>query len=92
MKKITFEESTYWNENGVFQPEYEEMMKAKKEGKYTFTKAFIVMANRYYRYFNDGANPYKKIYNRDDIEEALEADMDNRICAEYKRFTKTMSK
>lgn len=72
----------YWNGNGRYQKEYEEMRAANWET----TKAYWTMSKRYYRFFNDGDLPYRGMGNETEIANRLEADMDARIASEYKRF------
>jgi len=93
--------NTYWNHNGELQSEYNEMLKAEHEGRFTFTKKSLGVFHTYYRYFNDGDLPgwargdwRLTTYGRwgrelnDAGEEELERRATERIAAEWKRYSK----
>lgn len=76
---------TYWNNEGRFEAEYNEMRNAG----FNFTKAEQNAFHRYYRYFNDGDLPMgaKYAWTRD-IEMYLEAQVSIAIAKAYVRFKK----
>lgn len=77
----------YWNGNGRYGKQVKEMDRAG----FSHTKAYQAMSRRYYRFYNDGDRPYRQAgyMSETEIANRLEADMDKRIEAEYKRFKKT---
>ena len=74
---------TYWNHEGKFNTEYEEMLSAK----FTFTKAEENAMHKYYRYYNDGDMPvgsaYYPLFN---VERYLEYQANVAVAKAYKRF------
>jgi len=92
---------TYWNNNGKYQSEYNQMLKAEEAGLFTFTKTALKLFHSYYRYYNDGDLPgwargdYKITqYGRwgkelNEYGESLfEEKVNERILMEWKRFNK----
>ena len=79
---------SYWEDDGAFQQEYEEM----QEAGWQFTQANQRKCRAYYRYYNDGVKPrgkrYSNLYHYNDIELELECDIDAVIEYEYRRFKK----
>ena len=74
---------TYWNNNGKFQAEYDEMMAAG----FQFTKAENNVTYKYYRYFNDGDIPMGARYAwKHDIETYLEHQANIAVAKAYVRF------
>lgn len=77
--------NTYWNGNGRYQKQLDEMEAAE----WNYTKANKAIARRYYRYYNDGDIPKGMAYcAKEFIEAKLEFQANNMIEAEYKRFLK----
>lgn len=77
------QENTYWNNNGRFNAEYNEMRKSGFE----FTQAELSIFYKYHRYYNDGDMPYGTKYAwAEDIEKWLENQADIAVAKAYKRF------
>ncbi len=75
--------NTYWNGNGRYQKQLDEMEAAE----WNYTKANKATARRYYRYYNDGDIPKGMAYEaKYFIEAKLEMQANRMIEAEYKRF------
>ena len=76
---------TYWNNEGRFNAEYDEMIKAGFE----FTKAEKNAMHKYYRYHNDGDLPVGAKYAwTSDIENYLEFQANVAVAKAYMRFNK----
>lgn len=75
--------NTYWNNNGRFQKEYDEL---KRVG-FKWTIAEENAKYRYFRYFNDGDRPRGSAFaNSEEIEEYLELQASIAIAKAYSRF------
>ncbi|MGN0807945.1 MAG: hypothetical protein ACI4MN_05835 [Candidatus Coproplasma sp.] len=78
--------NTYWNSNGRFQKEYEELEVA--EG-FKWTKSEENAKHRYYRYFNDGDLPQGTCFaSKEEIQSYLEAQANIAIAKGYCRAHK----
>ena len=76
---------TYWNHEGRFNAEYDEMLGAK----FTFTKAEENAMYKYHRYYNDGDLPMGAAYAwTHDIERYLECQANIAVAKAYVRFKK----
>lgn len=76
--------NTYWNNEGQYQKEYDEMRKAGHK----FTKNSQAVCRRYYRYYNDGDIPRGMYWDRQlVIEWKLERQANEMVKKEYARFT-----
>ena len=76
---------TYWNNEGRFQAEYDEMVNAG----FKFTKAEENVMYKYRRYYNDGDLPMGAAYAwTADIEKYLELQANIAVAKAYVRFTK----
>lgn len=75
---------TYWNNEGEFQAEYDEMLAANFE----FTKTSQNIFHRYYRFYNDGDCPNAYKYHQCAYAAILEEKVNDRIAKEWKRFNK----
>lgn len=79
------EARTYWNNNGLFQEEYEELIKSNVK----WTKSEENAKHRYYRYFNDGDIPGGATHaNKKEVETYLETQASIAIAKAYKRTHK----
>lgn len=77
---------TYWNSNGRFQKEYEELEVA--EG-FKWTKSEENAKYRYHRYFNDGDLPQGAYFaSKEEVQSYLEIQATIAIAKAYCRYNK----
>lgn len=80
---------TYWNNEGKFQVEYNEMLNAG----FKFTKAEQNAMNKYARYYNDGDVPSGAAYISEyHVEHYLEDQANIAVAKAYNRFNKNASR
>lgn len=84
-------DNTYWNNNGKYQAQYDEMYAAVEDGKFIWTKASSDAFYHYYRFYNDGDTPTSYRYRSDAYAEVIEARVNERIEKEWKRFKKEVA-
>lgn len=94
-----FMKHTYWEHNGEYEKEYEELIKAADHSSdFQFSKRAQSVMFQYYRFYNDWDLPYwvsvipTSAYEQLEIQKKLEAKVNEVIIKEYNRFVKERSK
>lgn len=88
-----YNKNNYWNNNGRFQKEYEEMRSAIYKGEFSYNKQELNTMHKYYRYFNDGDLPKGSTFKfaTFQIESYLETQANIAIAKAYLRYKKDCS-